>query len=178
MTTSRPFILTALTVLALSGVQAQTIPNKAASAPECRVKDPEISGRYVGQCNPMGWAHGTGSAQGATASYTGEFKDGQKNGVGVKLWTQTADRYVGQFKNDFRDGVGLYVWGEKSGLFGYQYNGQFKLDKREGQGIFNWPNGESYAGRWAADAQLDGFTPTQILQGKEFNAKIGAWNKP
>jgi hypothetical protein len=63
-------------------------------------------------------------------------------------------------------------------LFGYQYNGQFKLDKREGQGIFNWPNGESYAGRWAADAQLDGFTPTQILQGKEFNAKIGAWNKP
>ena len=180
MNTRTPsFLITTLSlVLAHSLASAQTLPTRAASPSACTVKDPEIQGRYVGECNVMGLAHGTGTAQGAAAAYTGQFKDGQKSGYGVKAWTLTGDRYVGQFKADFRDGVGTYAWGEKSGLQGYQYTGQYVQDKRQGQGIFDWPNGESYAGKWANDAQLDGFTPTQILQGQAADAQAGRVRKP
>jgi hypothetical protein len=159
--------------VASASLHAQTTPTKAITAPECQVKDPEIKGRYVGQCNGVGLAHGSGVAQGQQAEYSGQFINGEKHGHGVKVWRATGDRYVGEFKQDYRDGFGLYAWGELTPLKGYQYLGQFKQDKRDGQGIFNWPNGESYAGRWQADAQMDGFTPTQILQGQEADARSG-----
>jgi hypothetical protein len=157
---------------------AQTIPTYAVKAPECRVKDVELQGKYVGECDPSGWAQGKGAAKGVDASYTGEFKDGEKHGYGVKMWTKTGDRYVGQFKKELPDGLGMYVWGEKSGYFGYQYIGQYVQDKRHGQGIFNWPNGEGYAGRWVDDAQTEGYTPTQIQQAQETDAKAGRIRKP
>jgi hypothetical protein len=159
------------TVILSSLVNAQTMPTGAVKPPACRVKDPEIVGRYVGQCNLMGWAEGTGTAKGEIAIYTGDFKNGEKQGYGAKYWLKTGDRYVGQFRDDFRDGVGVYAWGDLSSLKGYQYTGQFKRDLRDGQGIFDWPNGESYAGRWVADAQLDGYTPTQILQAQTLYTK-------
>jgi hypothetical protein len=162
----------------LPTLQAQTIPNQAVRAPECRVKDPELQGKYVGECGVLGWAQGKGTAQGLIAAYTGEFKDGEKHGYGVKYWNKSGDRYVGQYKRELQDGLGLFTWGEKSGYFGYQYTGQFKQDKRHGQGIFNWANGEGYAGRWVDDAQVEGFTPTQIQQGQETDAKALGTRKP
>lgn len=159
-------------------VNAQTIPTYAAKAPECRVKDPELQGKYVGECSVLGWANGKGAAKGADSAYSGDFKDGEKHGYGVQIWTKTGDRYVGQYKNELPDGLGMYVWGEKSGYFGYQYIGQYKQDKRHGQGIFNWPNGEGYSGRWVDDAQTEGYTPTQIQQGQEADAKAGKTRKP
>jgi hypothetical protein len=172
-----PMLGTALALFSVL-VTAQTIPTYSVKAPECRVKDAELQGKYVGECGPLGWAQGKGAAQGAQAAYTGEFKDGEKHGYGVKIWTKTGDRYVGQFKHELPDGLGMYVWGEQSGYFGYQYIGQYVQDKRHGQGIYHWPNGESYAGRWVDGVQTEGYTPTQIQQGQEADAKAGRVRKP
>jgi hypothetical protein len=150
---------------------AQTTSTRGITPPQCRVKDLELQDRYVGECDAAGLAHGLGTAKGNQTIYTGDFFHGEKHGHGTQVWTQTGDRYVGQFSHDLRDGLGVYVWGEQSSLKGYQYIGQFKQGVRHGKGIFDWPNGESYAGAWSEDKQLDYYTPTQILQSNTLNAQ-------
>ncbi len=172
------YLITLLLASCSHIVVSQTLATGAVKAPECRVKDKELQGKYVGECNASGWAQGKGAAQSADAAYTGDFKDGEAHGYGVKIWTKTNNRYIGQYKNGLPDGLGLFTWGDKSGYLGYQYIGQYKQDKRHGQGIFNWPNGEGYAGRWVEDAQIEGYTPTQIRSGQEADAKYGKDRKP
>lgn len=138
---------------------------------QCSVKDTELQGIYVGECDANGLAHGMGTAKSMTTMYTGEFFHGQKHGKGTQRWLDTNDQYTGQYSHDLREGVGIYIWGDTSPLKGHQYIGQFKQGARHGQGIFDWPNGERYAGAWENDEQTDYYTPTQILQSQTSIAK-------
>jgi hypothetical protein len=159
--------------LACAGIAAQTYPTALVKAPECRVKDADLQGKYVGECSPSGWAQGKGTALGSLATYTGDFKDGEKHGYGVHLILKTGDRYVGQFKNGKQDGLGHLAWGEKSESAGFYYIGQYKQGKRNGQGIYHLPGGDSYAGKWLDDKQTEGYTPMQVQQIQEQHAKAG-----
>ncbi len=148
----------------------------ALAAPEeCIIRDPELQGHYEGPC-VNGYAEGYGSARGAAAQYVGSFKEGYKNGRGVKTWAN-GDRYEGEFINDRKDGQGLYVWGAESAWSGDRYRGEFKADQREGQGTYEFANGDRYQGRWKADVQADGRTSMQSLRVQAEQASLGAMSE-
>jgi len=59
---------------------------------------------------------------------------------------QNGETYTGEFKNDQRNGQGTYTWSD-----GQKYVGEFKYDKRNGQGTFTWPSGQKYVGEYLND---------------------------
>lgn len=160
------------TVIVLMGLMSGSA---LAQSGECIVRDPELQGHYEGPC-VNGYAEGYGSARGAEAQYVGTFKEGYKNGHGVKTWAN-GDRYEGQFVNDLKEGQGLYVWGPESAWSGDRYRGEFKADQREGQGIYEFANGDRYEGLWKADVQVDGRTSMQSLRAQAEQAALAAMSE-
>ncbi len=141
---------------------ALCLPSAFAQSPSCRVRDPEISGQYLGACNAEGWAEGQGLAIGSIARYEGTFANGTKHGRGVKTWLATGDVYEGEFVSDYRHGLGTYTWGGPAPQA--RYSGSFDQDARHGEGTFAWPNGDTYSGPWRRDIQVGELTPMQKIK--------------
>lgn len=142
----------------------------------CRVADRELQGEFVGNCDEDGYADGYATISGK-ASYTGQFKRGQKNGFGIKTWPN-GDTYAGQFVNDYKEGQGIYRWGKDSPTPNDVYIGDFKQDQRWGLGTYHWSNGDQYSGKWEADKYMGYATPMQTLQHQHNQALAEAVKKP
>ena len=142
----------------------------------CKVADRELQGTFVGNCDEEGYAEGYASISGK-ASYTGQFKHGQKNGFGIKTWPN-GDTYAGQFINDYKEGDGIYRWGKESPTPNDVYIGQFRQDQRWGLGTYHWSNGDKYSGQWEADKYMGYATPMQTLQYEHDKALAEAVKKP
>ena len=74
------------------------------------------------------------------SSYYGEFKNGQKQGIGRYIWKNKA-RYDGEWKNDTMNGYGIYYFSD-----GRKYLGEWKNNYMEGFGIYLWNNKKKYYG--------------------------------
>ena len=108
-------------------------------------------------------------------NYTGQIKDGERNGKGCFIWTKEDSKghvYEGDWKNDKMHGKGMYSFGNyKSyngdwfegdmhgkGIMRYTdgyYEGDWVHDNREGKGKFLWTvapkRGDIYEGEWKND---------------------------
>jgi hypothetical protein len=78
-------------------------------------------------------------------SYTGEFKNGNKQGKGKFEW-KTGSVFEGEYLNDSRNGLGKHQLAS-----GKIYEGNFMDGKRSGNGTFTWLSGDKYIGNFAND---------------------------
>lgn len=67
--------------------------------------------------------------------YTGERKNGLRNGVGVMLYPDGSE-YSGEWKNNLRHGNGVCILAD-----GSCYQGLFINDKPHGKGVYEYPDG-------------------------------------
>ena len=74
--------------------------------------------------------------------YEGEYKNGQKNGLGRATYYD-GSMYMGEWKNDKRTGVGRAVYKD-----GSSYYGDWSDDKRSGKGTYEFINGDKYIGQF------------------------------
>lgn len=102
---------------------------------------------YEGQVNEKGLADGKGTItftggkyKGDT--YTGEWKDGERNGQGIYTW-HDGDTYAGKWKEGKMHGQGTFSRGN-----GDIYVGEWKNGKKHGYGTYSWISGDNYAGEW------------------------------
>ncbi len=109
----------------------------------CDVDDPNLKGRYRGECKDDE-AHGKGTAKGKY-TYSGYFKYGKKDSKG-KYIAPGYFSYKGTFKNDLYSGFGQL---EVKGI--YVYKGSWKEGMKYGKGTCYWKNKAKYDGQWAAD---------------------------
>jgi hypothetical protein len=144
----------------------------APAAMDCEVLDPDLRGKYEGQCD-NGLASGRGIAYGRDV-YKGEFLAGKPSGRGEYRWSKSGTVYRGEFKDGYPEGSGKYSYGTNSkhdgesysgtvakglphgkGTYKYKsgdvYSGDFRLGKRNGSGIYRWANGCKYSGEFSED---------------------------
>ncbi|HET7765905.1 MAG TPA: hypothetical protein VFK92_12515 [Burkholderiales bacterium] len=152
-----------------------SLPAVAQAQSRCLVADPELQDAYEGGCVD-GKAEGQGTARGS-ATYTGEFHLGKKQGRGVKVWSW-GDRYEGGFADDYKSGWGAYTWGERTLFAGERYEGGFAGDRRNGFGVYTWASGDSYAGPWKDDAIVGPASPMLIARFRATSAAMEALAKP
>lgn len=168
--------LVCMPVMAISPENPTAVPRHIKNNPDagklvCKVMDLELIGEYVGSCDDNGMADGyaTIRSKKGRASYTGQFKNGMKNGFGLKTWPN-GDVYAGTFLNDYKEGEGIYRWGDESPSRGDVYIGQFRRDLRWGLGTYHWANGDVFSGEWQADKYLGVATTMQQIQIKHDQA--------
>ncbi|MCF8465092.1 MAG: hypothetical protein K9G41_09630 [Flavobacteriales bacterium] len=77
--------------------------------------------------------------------YTGEWKDGKKDGKGVFRW-ENGMSYEGDWVADKRSGRGKFTWPNKQ-----VFDGIWIDDKRTGPGVLYMPDGSKYEGFWTND---------------------------
>lgn len=112
--------------------------------------------------------------------YSGEWKDGDKNGTGTMTWSDgdvyegdflsgtmhgvgkftwaNGDVYVGEWKGGTMSGKGKLTWGNKCEY----YEGEFSNGERHGKGIYRNPNGNLFE-----ETFLNGERQTSIRIDKE-----------
>ncbi|MCC7244612.1 MAG: caspase family protein [Saprospiraceae bacterium] len=118
------------------------------------------------QCISGNCQNGTGTYRySGNAKYTGQFKNGQRNGTGKMVLANSniyegqfinnrmqgegtmtypnGDRYIGQWSNDMPNGKGKYLFVTKERYEGGFLNGEF-----DGQGTMTYPDGAYYTGSW------------------------------
>ena len=83
------------------------------NAQDCKVKLPELSGKYEGECK-KGYANGNGKAWGATDYYEGQFKKGLPYRYGIYKWGN-GSVYEGNFSKGLMDGEGELILNDTSG---------------------------------------------------------------
>ena len=77
--------------------------------------------------------------------YHGQYKDGNKHGLGLLIWPDN-NTYYGEFKNDMTNGKGMMAYQDKSVYFG-----DWVDDKAHGSGTFQDEDGVKYEGAWEND---------------------------
>jgi len=97
--------------------------------------------------------------------YTGEWKDGQKNGKGVYVY-QNGHKYDGEWKDNKRNGFGKYSW-----LNGKYFEGEWKNEWRNGKGIIYQPGLDYFEGTWVNDT-LSGLVIHKNKEGKILDKSI------
>ena len=125
------------------------------------------SSEYTGQW-VLGKKHGSGTLRLPDGTYTGEFRDDLKSGIGT-LRSVNGKVYTGEFARGVIEGKGKYVWpdgrvyegdwraGEMHGKGRFQYSdgklyeGDYHHDKKHGKGTYHW-EGKIYEGDWVDGA--------------------------
>jgi len=89
------------------------------------------------------------------ARYTGNYKDGQKHGVGKMIYPN-GDIYEGEWVENRMEGEGSYTYKTSNDI----YSGSWVNNKKSGQGTYSfgkdqsimtgtWENGQITTGKWA-----------------------------
>jgi len=78
--------------------------------------------------------------------YEGEFKDGQKDGLGIYRWADGGSAYHGRWRGNNISGPGAYLSADKR-----EFKGQWKGSMIHGCGIYSWPDGRVYCGQYEND---------------------------
>src|SRR5271165_353558 len=112
------------------------------------VKDgEELVSTYTGQMkNGMREGRGTLTLQ-SGATYRGDWSKNLKSGNGIYFYAN-GDCYEGQFLNDTIHGYGTYAEAD-----GTTYVGAFVNDERQGHGTVTLMNGQSYESEWVNGAE-------------------------
>ena len=97
--------------------------------------------------------------------YTGEWKDGKKNGKGVYVY-QNGHKYDGEWKDNKRNGFGKYIWPD-----GKYFEGQWKNEWRNGKGVIYQPSLDYFEGTWVNDT-LSGLVIHKSKEGKILDKSI------
>lgn len=79
--------------------------------------------------------------------YTGEWKNGMKDGIGVQNWPD-GSIYEGEWKEDKANGKGKLIHAD-----GDVYEGEWAEDKANGFGVYTHSNGAKFIGEWKDDKQ-------------------------
>jgi hypothetical protein len=91
--------------------------------------------------------HGIGLIKRADGdSYLGELKHHRGHGYGTFHWAHNGQTYTGQYKDDDRNGYGVDTWPD-----GEAHYGQYIDGKWEGYGLRKYPSGNEYDGQWEND---------------------------
>lgn len=118
----------------------------------CSVKDPDLSGKYYGECL-NGFANGSGEATGRDI-YVGTFKSGLPDGNGTYKWGAGSkwegDIYMGSFENGER------VSGKYKLKNGIVENGSFYKSKLHGFGSIFYPSNELISSEHVDKVNADG----------------------
>ena len=97
--------------------------------------------------------------------YIGDWKNNEKDGLGIQYYSNKNKEYEGNFKNGFFEGKGVYYYDD-----GNRYEGDWKNNKREGEGIMYYQKGGKSMGKFLNDLgigkhvflQPDGEVTTEI----------------
>jgi hypothetical protein len=81
--------------------------------------------------------------------YSGEWKDGKKNGRGTFTWPD-GRKYEGEWKDNAMTGRGVLTLPD-----GSRYEGQWLNNMRHGKGTFYFPDGRKIETEWRADRPLN-----------------------
>jgi len=75
-------------------------------------------------------------------TYTGDFKEGNMNGM-FEIYWNNGDSYVGFVVNGIFEGKGRYKWIE-----GMEYNGFYEKGIRQGYGEYTYQDGSQFKGEF------------------------------
>lgn len=103
------------------------------------------------------------SYEGVFEAYSGEWRDGLKDGRGVYQWRNKS--YVGQWQDGKRNGKGTFVLED-----GSRYVGAWRDDKKSGYGVQHYANGTCYEGWWQ-DNKRSGDGCFKYANGVEISGK-------
>ncbi|KAL3670899.1 hypothetical protein V7S43_004084 [Phytophthora oleae] len=80
----------------------------------------------------QGFRHGHGvfTSQHGTRLYDGEWRRGERHGVGKEKWLVSGDRYEGDYQHDVFHGKGMLARGSSKN----KYEGEFQNGRRHGYG--------------------------------------------
>ena len=81
----------------------------------------------------------------STGVYMGQYKNGEKHGVGIFVW-ENGNIYQGQYKEGKVNGNGVMIYHD-----GSSYNGNWENDRANGRGVFQDEEGVKYEGEWVED---------------------------
>lgn len=134
-----------------------------------------ISSSINAQCISGDCINGFGTWKWHGAVYTGEFKDGNRNGYGHYSFS-SGNTYTGEWKNNERHGYGVYNYHEE----GYKtYAGEWVAGVRTGMGIMYYDDEQISPkfGMWQKNDYLYKYENTGCLKGDCYNGYgIYTWN--
>ncbi|MCB2339957.1 MORN repeat-containing protein [Clostridium estertheticum] len=98
------------------------------------------------------------------SSYEGEWEDNRPNGTGIHYYPNGSIMYTGEFKNGQRDGIGTVNF-EAGGKYegtgnsyypdGCTYKGKWKDGKQNGWGVYFYTGVGKYEGEWVNDDPIN-----------------------
>ena len=101
----------------------------------------------------MGKKHGIGREEitifGDTIEYEGTFRDGERNGYGIRASNDW--KYIGEWYDGKRQGYGTTIFGN-----GFAYVGFYAENQRSGQGTLFYPDGSTFVGSFERGRPLNG----------------------
>ena len=90
--------------------------------------------------------------------YIGDWKNNEKDGLGIQYYSNKNKEYEGNFKNGFFEGKGVYYYDD-----GNRYEGDWKNNKREGDGIIYFQKGGKSMGKFLNGLAIGKFTVACIV---------------
>jgi len=100
--------------------------------------------------------------------YTGEFRDGEITGQGVKSWPD-GRAYEGEFTEGEMHGFGTLVYNVKQSDL--RYEGNFHLNSREGQGTLTKKSGDVFRGNFVGN-HPNGHTLVSFANGDSYEGEV------
>ena len=103
--------------------------------------------------------------------YTGEFRNGEITGRGVKVWPD-GRVYQGEFLEGEMHGQGMLQYSIASAKqTDLKYAGNFHLNSREGQGVLTKRNGDVYEGNFVSN-HPNGNTVIRFCSGDNYEGEV------